>query len=275
MTEFYKGLLCIYMNAKYVNDNHIDLINPLSQAHNLPVNRINIGTVRVEVLQDPTLSTSEKINFLQCCKNYVRTASDQLKRRLWETENEGTINRSMFHADNATDENYHQTVPNLAEILQKFAPYLEEDEESLVQVEWNKMTQFDVPKDSDKNQPLELFWFRLREFQEAGRPVLKNLADFALKTFLLPNSNASAERLWSKLSLEKTKLRNKLAFSTVRSILLAAEFINNNGGCVSFQPKEELILKLLRPGENSCEIKIALEQKGMKMLVIVDQLKMT
>ena len=43
------------------------------------------------------------------------------------------------------------------------------------------------------------------------------------------------------MNFEKTKIRSKLSFEILRAILLAAQYIGDLGGILSFQPSDELI----------------------------------
>lgn len=241
MEEFYKDLLCMYMDETFVRNTNIDLINPLSEAHNLPLNRLRIGNVGEEVWRENTLVLSQKIDFFQCCKKYLKTACDNLRKRIWETENDAATFRSMFHPSNAISSDYHAKHPNLNEIVEKFAPFLERVDSAVIAQQWQELPEFPIPDDIRMEENLVSFWIGIRSLGT----VFLNLAELALLSMLLPNSNASAERLWSKLNLEKTKLRNKLDFKTVRAILLAAQYIKDQGGCVAFQPPEDMLSKML------------------------------
>ena len=66
----------------------------------------------------------------------------------------------------------------------------------------------------------KLFWAEVYQFKDAGNdnPFLK-LATFAFEWLILPYSKAKVERLFSKLNIIKTKLRNLMKPETIASIL--------------------------------------------------------
>lgn len=250
MSHFYKNLLSMYMDSAYVNNTSVDIINPLSESRNVPLNKMEIGEVTKNVLGDKSLTNNERILILQKCKAYVRKACDELKRRLFECDNDSTINRSMFYPENTLSRNYHKHHQNLDAALDMFSTFISAEERQLINEEWNKVYMYQFQKELLGEKNAEAFWAMISDYEEDNQPLFQNLANFAILTFLIPNSNASAERLWSKLNFEKTKLRNKLHFSTVRSILLAAELVKDHGGSISFQPSEAMIMKFLRPEKN-------------------------
>ena len=69
----------------------------------------------------------------------------------------------------------------------------------------------------------------------------KNLATFALELLALPVSNADAERLFSKLNLVKTDVRNKLGIDTLKSLLMLSEEVKDQESCYTFIPSEALL----------------------------------
>lgn len=94
---------------------------------------------------------------------------------------------------------------------------------------------------------IDVFWNTVAQIQDyRGNFVFKNLSQFLLLTLLIPYSNASAERLWSKQNLEKTKLRNRLNFNTLRGLLLASEYIKQRGGLKKFEISEKMLQKAMK-----------------------------
>lgn len=255
MSEFYKDLLSIYMDQNYVARTKIDLTNPLSEQHNVPINKMQIGEVANNLMKDESIPNQAKIDFLKTCKAFVRTCCNEVKHRVFETDNDSMIDRSMFHPENALSERFHQDHPNLEGVLEKFSAFIADEDKKLIGEEWRSIMSYEIPRRMMQGKDIDEFWIELMDYTEENtdRPLFKNLSKFALLTLLIPNSNASAERLWSKLNFEKTKLRNRLHFSTLRSILFAAQMIRDQGGAIAFEPSEDMIIQLLRPSEEDSQ----------------------
>jgi hypothetical protein len=56
----------------------------------------------------------------------------------------------------------------------------------------------------------------------------------------LPHANVNVERIFSSVNLIKTKTRNRLNITIVRSLLKVKEGVKSGGGCVTFSPPSEL-----------------------------------
>lgn len=70
---------------------------------------------------------------------------------------------------------------------------------------------------------------------------LKNLQIFAISVLCLPHSNATCERIFSKINSVETKTRNKLITSTVSATVITSECIKRGiENCVNFQPTKEM-----------------------------------
>lgn len=73
----------------------------------------------------------------------------------------------------------------------------------------------------------------------------KDLAVFSISVLCLPHSNASCERIFSKINSVKTKSRNKLITSTVSSTVISSESIKeDNGNCISFKPIKDMLARM-------------------------------
>lgn len=88
-----------------------------------------------------------------------------------------------------------------------------------------------------------LFWTKAITVKNAGgESVLKDLALFALKAYSLPISNALVERVFSKVTSVKTKLRNKMGLELLTSLLRIKTSLQQKGICCSsFEPPQSML----------------------------------
>ena len=84
------------------------------------------------------------------------------------------------------------------------------------------------------------FYQKLACFQEGDHFYFKKLSNFALQMLSLPVSNADAERLFSKLHLIKTDIRNRLSIKTVKSLIYISEAVKEQEACYLFEPTAEM-----------------------------------
>ena len=76
----------------------------------------------------------------------------------------------------------------------------------------------------------------------AGELILVDIAEFALKVYSLPISNALVERVFSRVTSVKSKLRNRMGLELLTSILRIKTYLEENGTCCfSFEPPNSML----------------------------------
>ena len=92
------------------------------------------------------------------------------------------------------------------------------------------------------NDQTDDFWGKLSTMKDGDNTFLfKNVADYVLKVLSIPPSNTTCERVFSKVNLIKTKIRNKLITVTVNGILLTSECVKSAGNCTRFTANETML----------------------------------
>ena len=72
-------------------------------------------------------------------------------------------------------------------------------------------------------------------------PLFKNLSTFALQILFLPVSNTDAERIFSKVNLIKTDIRNSLNTKSVEALILISEAVKEQAACFTFKPSDAML----------------------------------
>ena len=68
-----------------------------------------------------------------------------------------------------------------------------------------------------------------------------DLAEFALHIYCLPFSNAFVERVFSRVSILKSKLRNRIGLDLLSSLLRVNTMVESSGNCcTNFEPTKEM-----------------------------------
>lgn len=88
------------------------------------------------------------------------------------------------------------------------------------------------------------FWREVGKIQRAdGTFPFSNLEAFVELLFSLPHSSAACERVFSALTLIKTKARNKLETETVRGLLQTKDFLRGSE-CFNMEILPEMLAKM-------------------------------
>ena len=102
--------------------------------------------------------------------------------------------------------------------------------------EWQNLPNVTFPEELLHNSKnAEQFFIGFSKLRnDEDEPLFVALPKFAINILTLPTSNADAERIFSKINLTKTKIRNRLLTSTRAAIVRVSETVKNTGGCVKF-----------------------------------------
>ena len=110
--------------------------------------------------------------------------------------------------------------------------------------EWRKLRFADIPFDHT-DLPIDEFWGRLNLITDGSEvPLFGTVCKFMKCLLALPHSSADAERLFSAVTLIKTKSRNRLGTDTVSALLLAKEGVKDvspSEDCTKFCPPPKMI----------------------------------
>ncbi|CAG5001030.1 unnamed protein product [Parnassius apollo] len=107
--------------------------------------------------------------------------------------------------------------------------------EQQIDDQWRKLPK--LKKDLDTSQQPDIFWHKVKQFEEFSL-----VAQFMLNILALPNSNAECERVFSPINDTRTKNRNRLITETIKGNMLAKQAICRHGGnCVNFLPTDKML----------------------------------
>ena len=107
----------------------------------------------------------------------------------------------------------------------------------MLTLNWEQIFEGSVPIDG------AVFWKKAITVKNAGGDVvLKELAQFALNAYSLPISNAVVERIFSRVSSDRTKSQSRMGLGLLAFILRIKTSLELEGlSCSSFQPTEQML----------------------------------
>lgn len=165
-----------------------------------------------------------------------------MKKRYDFSERNITSKLSWFNPRQALtiDSKRPVMIVNLIEELPCIVPSKDVDLIQNIDDQWRKLPFATFPA-VWLNEPIDKFWLKIREKMDISREKeFYNIGQFVLDLLVLPHSSASCERVFSKVNLIKTKMRNKLITKTLNGLILSSQHIAENGGD-HFHPTKNML----------------------------------
>ena len=133
------------------------------------------------------------------------------------------------------------SIASLALTVPRVLPSNELNTLQITDDQWCRINSTKFP-DEIKNMDMDQFWINVGTLTDiSGSNEFKEISKFALDVLALPHSSASCERVFSKINLTKTRVRNRLVTDTVNALLLSSQCVSVAGGCDKFQPTNQMI----------------------------------
>lgn len=248
--SMYTELLLGYISREKLNKIKLVAINPENQTLFLPFSQMYLGIKVMRELQTPVIMNEKQkvIDFLYRCRQFLITVCLEIKSRYDLSENNLLAKVAWLTPKTAvsTDLKRPSSIePLIKEVTRIIAP----ENLNLIQLiddQWRKLPYEEAFKNlvslpTTEPITIDLFWYKIRETLTLDEKYnFKELGQFALDVLALPHSNASCERLFSKVNRIKTDSRNKLLPTTLQGILSASECISQLG-CENFEPTKKML----------------------------------
>uniref|UniRef100_A0ABD2X1F4 USP domain-containing protein n=1 Tax=Trichogramma kaykai TaxID=54128 RepID=A0ABD2X1F4_9HYME len=225
MADLYFEVLRLYISQKHLMDTELSDIDPSDKKFMKEPGDINVGMECLQLLHktDSKITVQEREQFFKDCQQYLITACTELKKKCNYFRDKQISERYILHPENALNKRFHECdecyLDGLMEAFPQFACNSEK-----IREQWGLLMKKNFPSEVTEEKKVDIFWSKILNYSKENNNCFVELCDFALSVLLLPNSNASSERVWSKLNLEKTALRNRLHFETVQAILFSAQY---------------------------------------------------
>ena len=228
MADLYYDTLSLYMHQSHLMNNKLIDIDPENKEYMKEPKHINVGIDCLRLLNksDSKITEDQKKEFFEVSQRFLIKACVDLKKRCNDFVDDHIKLRHILHPSNALNKSFHKNdESNLNALFKAFSPFVNSQyNQTKISEQWKLLCQTDFTEDIRNEKKIDIFWDKIANYRNANNEnCFQELGDFAMLTLLLPNSNASVERLWSKYNLEKTKFRNRLDFVTMRGVLLGAQ----------------------------------------------------
>lgn len=229
------------MSPQYVDSLETKDIDPNKTDKFINLNNMYLGIQVLEMVQS-NQNNALKEDFFNRCRMFLITACVQIRARY-------DFSKKLYGLlDNLTPKkvlNGNNRLPTLFEIMNLVPRIVSGNEISLKQLiddEWRNLVNHIPDLNAHINEEIDIFWSKLGKIKDGNDELLfKNVSNFCVTILSIPHSNATCERIFSKVNLTKTKTRNKLITNTVNGILLSSQCIKEFQNCVKFSPNEKMI----------------------------------
>lgn len=247
----YKDILSSYMNKEYILKVKLADIDPEpkktnpAQAKFLNLSNIYLGIgvmqefKKEEVLKHKSLEAEVRSR----CRNFMVKACQELKNRFDLSSDSPFSKISVLHPKEVlskTSTRCESLFP-LAATLPRIISPREIGKLQKIDDQWRRISIYDFDELKQSDTP-EKVWLGIKKFTDKnGQNEFADVAAFAMDALCLPHSSAGCERVFSKINLVKTKIRNKLATETINGLLLTSQCATRGGGSQAFPISEKMI----------------------------------
>uniref|UniRef100_A0A1A8QLI1 HAT C-terminal dimerisation domain-containing protein n=1 Tax=Nothobranchius rachovii TaxID=451742 RepID=A0A1A8QLI1_9TELE len=243
MSETYKDLLLSFMDRDYVLHTKLSQIDPTDISKYLPVNTLYLGVGVMQQLQNTRINPAIVTDFFKRCQRFLQVGCSEIKKR-FDFDDPLLCALDCFSPAVAMDPQARTIYPSLFPMLCTVPRLLDIEDTDRIQLiddQWRQLAITDL-SDSYKTMDVDAFWYNLSTVQDmSGKRLFADLATFALDVLIFPHSNASCERVFSKVNLIKTKPRNRLITATLNGLIQASECVSNGRGCPGFAPTKTML----------------------------------
>lgn len=237
MTETFKTMLLTYLKPNYVHQTHLSDIDPNNVSQFLSSHDIYLG---VRVAENVSrLTPDEKIDFFIRCRQFLIVSCNEIKKRFDFKEN---ILSQIAIFDNKHNKEKPQSILGVMNSLPRIINKNDTEKKQKVDDQWRLYCQLIHDFDEDiKNESLvDKYWHKIMVLTDhSGQNSFRELGEFVLDILATPHSNASCERVFSKVNLIKTNIRNRICTNSINGLLLASQ--STNGECYKFKITDSLV----------------------------------
>ncbi|XP_064093748.1 uncharacterized protein LOC135206265 isoform X1 [Macrobrachium nipponense] len=247
----YKDILRFYYSPSKLTDDKINSINPNDERNFKPLKQVFLGAKVLDILQEPQISPNKGLiaDVTKRFRQFMITACIQIKER-FQLDSKILKACSALSVENCTNNNLLEIMPTVSTLAAEVPRIYSGDIEQL-DYEWRHLPNIEFPENLKASSSLEELFIYISKLRDENQELeFKLLPTFIFSILSLPTSNADAERIFSKLNLIKTKIRNKLSTSTITAVTLVSETVKSKGGCVSFEPTGSMLRAVSRNWEN-------------------------
>lgn len=233
---YYTMIVKFYIRPEIVNAVSINRINPNNPDYFRKIEDVYFGAGFETTLKEKGhCLTSVQLHGLKInCLSFYKHLCTEIRTRI---DFENDVLNDISNVLNI-DTIFNDVKPSIISLAAKFPNMLPLDSLENLNLEWRLLCDYKPSKIISNVEELIQFLKKLKN--PLGETLFSTLVHFFKALISLPHGSASAERIFSILTMIKNKYRNSLKVSTVESLLFCKELLKNDI-CYTWEPNENLI----------------------------------
>lgn len=238
----YKDILITYIRRDYVLKTPLANLDPMCKSQIKNQSEIYFGVKIMNYITLDCIKVRPDLlkEFYSKCVHFLQVSCCQIKKRynfydsILPLLNIFTPSITLS-VEKRSEYNANESITCLTQQLTRI---VNDNSLQTIDDQWRLLSLVALPDNIINEKEPDQFWVLLKNLKSGQ---FNELAMFVLSVMSLPNSNASCERIFSKINRVKTKSRNELITNTVSSTIMASECIKRKeGSCYNFQPWKEI-----------------------------------
>ncbi|XP_071959023.1 uncharacterized protein [Antedon mediterranea] len=210
-----QSLCANFMQEEYIDDTINKLPDITNEAKWKIVSEVYAGEEAAVISR--SMVPHERESFLKRCRQWYIEAVNQIGKRI---NFDDQILRNLVSLDPRKLKNNQSTISAGNALAHRFSHMV--TSKSMIDRQWRSLY-FNREFLKKAPQGITAFWLHVSE-----EDSYKSLGEFACQLLALPHSTATVERVFSKVSLNKTKCRNRLGLVTLEAVLTTSQCFKGN-----------------------------------------------
>ena len=244
VNEMYKIILGYFCHRHLISKSDITTFDPANPSNHVYIDNIYLGAALNGMFQKEEFRNRKGLlkDVRERCQMYLIKLCQEIKKRFNMNDQLLRI-ISFLKPETLLDSNTRDTLPPLSDLVDLLPRMRKESIKQILDNEWRLL---DIAKPPDwvtkEKCSIVHFFQKLSLVNDNNdEPRFKNLATFALQILALPVSNVDAERIFSKLKLIKTDIRNKLETKSVEALTKISEAAKECVFCYEYKPSASIM----------------------------------
>lgn len=242
INRLYKTTLQYFCRREMIDRSDLQHFDPSQEVNHMPLNNIYLGaSVHMLLQKEEYYKNVDMVTDVRRrCRLFMIKLCEEIKKR-FQLQDDIWKMASLFNPEKVLDPTTRDAMPSLAPLVTKI-PRLYDGDLQTIDNEWRNLDSTPIPLEITQQtcKPVD-FYKKLGSLKFENTYMFKTVTTFALNILALPVTNTDAERLFSKLNLIKTDIRNNISIDSVKALTYISESVKEQGCCYNFQPSESLV----------------------------------